>query len=54
MKAPQIIIISLFALTLLTNAIKHGQRRRGTVSFWMALVSVAIQAALLWWGGFFG
>ena len=54
MKAPQIIIIALFALSLGANLMVHGQPKTGKYNFWTALLAAAIKIAVLWWGGFFG
>ena len=54
MGIPQILVIVLWALSLGLTLAKHGEPRGGKESVWTALVGVAIMAALLWWGGFWG
>jgi succinate dehydrogenase/fumarate reductase cytochrome b subunit len=51
---PQIIILSLYILSLGIHLAKHGTKRTGTYSFWGSLVTVIVLFALLYWGGFFG
>ena len=54
MRAPQIIIIALFAICLGMSLANNGKVRIRKESFGMTCVSVAIYTTLLWWGGFFG
>lgn len=54
MRAPQIIIIALYAICLGMSLAKNGKVEIRKESFAMTCVSVAIHATLLWWGGFFG
>lgn len=53
MGIPQIIIIVLYAMTLLVSAHEHGKPREGKTNFWISLLGVAIIFGLLIWGGFF-
>lgn len=53
MGVPQIIIIVLYALTLLSAAYEHGEPYEHNKNFWGSLVGVAIVFGLLIWGGFF-
>lgn len=53
MKSPQIVMIILFAISLLLTSNQHGKAKEGKYNFWAALVSVMIQVAVLYWGGFF-
>lgn len=53
MKAPQIILCVLFAISLMCNAYLHGKPKAGTYSVWPALAGAGIEFGLLWWGGFF-
>lgn len=53
MGIPQIIIICLLATALGIALAKHGEPKEGYYSFWVQLLSVAIDVGLLWWGGFF-
>lgn len=50
---PQILMIVLFAVTLLLTANKHDKPREGKYNFWSALIAIIIQVGLLYWGGFF-
>ena len=52
MKAPQIIMIVLMAITLFNDMQHHGEPKKGTVNFWSTVLSLCISVALLWWGGF--
>ena len=52
MKAPQIIVIVLMSISLLTTAHDHGKPRKDN-NFWTTLLSTAITFGLLVWGGFF-
>jgi hypothetical protein len=52
MKAPQIILIVLYAAGLLLAANNHKQPRTDE-NFWTSLISCAIVIGLLIWGGFF-
>lgn len=54
MRLPQIIIIALYSMNLGINLVKNGEQRTGNYSFFTALIAVAINIALLRWGGFFG
>ena len=53
MKAPQIIMIVLYALSLGTELVKHGRVYEQKHNFWLSLLGVAISVAILVWGGFF-
>lgn len=53
MRAPQIIMIALFAINLCLNAYLHGKPREGKYSFWTTLIGQAMKVGLLLWGGFF-
>lgn len=52
MKAPQIIMIIMYVLALWVAFTEHG-KSAGKRNFWVTLLSVAIEVALLKWGGFF-
>jgi hypothetical protein len=52
MGGAQITTIALLALGFGMTAAKHGQPRTGTYSVNAALIAVAVNVALLWWGGF--
>lgn len=53
MGVPQIILIVLYAVSLLLNANSHGTPKEGKNNFFMALLRGAIMVTLLIWGGFF-
>lgn len=53
MKAPQIIIIVMYAMSLGIAAVQHGEPRNDKNNFFISSIAVAIQVALLIWGGFF-
>ena len=53
MKAPQIIMIVLYALSLGTEITKHGKITEQKHNFWISLLGVAISVSILIWGGFF-
>ena len=53
MGAAQIIMIVLFALGLGVTVAKHGQPK-GNYSIGENIIGIAINVALLWWGGFWG
>jgi len=49
---PQIALIALFAMSLGATIAKRGQKREN-YSVTSALISIAMQGGLLYWGGFF-
>jgi hypothetical protein len=51
MHAPQIILLVLWAIGLTQSIRDHGQARKPE-NAWAGIVAMAINAALLWWGGF--
>ena len=51
--APQIIYLVLVLIALLAAANSHGKMEKRPKSFWISLVSIAVQAGLMYWGGFF-
>jgi len=53
MRAPQIIVITLYAINLLFTAYMHGKPKIGRENFWTALIGNACGVGLLIWGGFF-
>lgn len=53
MRAPQIILIVIYAIDLLCAANLHGKQRTGKWSFWRDLAGTACVFGLLIWGGFF-
>lgn len=52
MEAPQIIVIGLWALSVGLTWAKHGTPETGNHNAFLSILSVAIMAGLLWWGGF--
>lgn len=52
MNGGQITMLVLFGLSLGCNLAQHGKPRTGTNNFWKALLSIAIEVCVLWWGGF--
>lgn len=54
MGTPQIIMISLIALSGGIAMAQHGKPKKGKESFGVFLFSATFQVGLLYWGGFFG
>jgi hypothetical protein len=50
---PQAIILFLFGVSLLLASHVHDKPKKGVHNFWVTFVSVLINFALLYWGGFF-
>lgn len=53
MKAPQIIMIVLFAMDIGFVISQHGKPSK-PINAWSSLIAAVIQIGLLIWGGFFG
>ena len=54
MRAPQIIMISIFTASVVLNLVNHGEYRRDDkYNFWSTLIATVIEVAILKWGGFF-
>lgn len=53
MEWPQIVWISVIAVSLLLNARDHGKPKEGKHNFFIGLVVLSIQLFLLIMGGFF-
>lgn len=51
---PQVIYLALMGLSLGVEMTKHGQPKTGKHNFGVMLIALAIQIALMRWGGFFG
>lgn len=49
---PQIVMIGLFAANLTINLIKHGDKRTDHYNFGTAILGIAIESFLLYYGGF--
>jgi len=54
MKAPQIIWFVIAALNILLSSILHGKPKEEKHNGFTAITGTALNALLLWWGGFFG
>lgn len=54
LKAPQIIWLSLNVIALGVGAAEHGKPRKGVHSVTDAVISIALNFGLYYWGGFFG
>jgi len=50
---PQIVYLLLMALGLGIAMERHGKPKADKYNFTIDLISTALSAALLWWGGFF-
>jgi hypothetical protein len=50
----QIVWIALMALSFGIAIAKHGQLRDGKYNAWITLISLVIETAILYLGGFFG
>ena len=53
MNAPQITVIVLWAISFGLTAAKNGQPKTGNESVLVTVTAIAINALILWWGGFF-
>lgn len=51
MGAPQVAIIVLYTLSVGLVWARHGMPRKGNHNVFMSLISCAIVAGILWWGG---
>jgi LPXTG-motif cell wall-anchored protein len=49
---PQVIMILLFGCGAGSCLVEHGAPKTGKNNAWTGLISAALMAALLWWGGF--
>ena len=54
MGVPQIIYICLFAMGIGMEIVRHGKEKEGKHNATLTLISTAICATVLWWGGFWG
>ena len=50
---PQNILMTIYAIRLGIYIARHGQPKTGKENVWSALLSLAINLGLLYWGGFF-
>ena len=51
MEAPQIIMIMVFTLAFVVNALLHGKPQK-PYNLWSTIVAIIFNTVLLWWGGF--
>jgi hypothetical protein len=51
MKAPQIVMICMYAIALTYALVRHGEKN-DPISVWRTLASVVMSVLILWWGGF--
>ena len=49
--APQAILLSLYFVSLVLNCVENGKQT--TTRWWASAINLAINLALLTWGGFF-
>ena len=49
---PQIVMLVLYLFNVVLSAVHHGEEQ-GTYNVWTTLVGIAINLAILKWGGFF-
>lgn len=52
MGIPQIIMVVMMAMSVGLYLGKHGQQKKEKYNVWVAILTAAIEFALLWWGGF--
>lgn len=50
---PQILMLLLISINLLTAAHLHGKPKEGNYSFWYSIINAIVLLALLYFGGFF-
>ena len=49
---PQIVILVLYLLNFLLSAVHHGEEQE-PYNVWMTMLGIAVNFAILKWGGFF-
>lgn len=49
--APQAILLALYFMSLVFNCVNDGEQ--STTHWWANAISIAVNLALLMWGGFF-
>lgn len=54
MRAPQIILLGMYLLSIGMALAKDGQPKEGNHSFVATVVAAGIVCGVLWWGGFWG
>jgi len=52
MSAPQITMITLYAIGLGVAFAQHGSPKSGTENFWITAAATGVAIGILWWGGF--
>lgn len=52
MNVPQLVLLCLWFFSLGFALHDHGKPKKGTENVVSLVVSLAIHAAILWWGGF--
>ena len=50
----QLALTALYLMSLGIHLTRHGEPKTGKYSFWIALISCAIEFSLLYFGGFYG
>lgn len=50
---PQIIVIVLLVAMLSQSFYNHGKPKEGKHNFWITLLAIVTELAILYWGGFF-
>jgi len=48
---PQAILLALYFMSLVVNCVKDGEQ--STTHWWASAIAIAVNLALLTWGGFF-
>lgn len=48
---PQEIMLALYIMSFAINCVKDGEQT--TTHWWVSAISIAVELALLMWGGFF-
>lgn len=51
---PQVVMIFLLGCDFTIDLIKHGEPKEGKYNVWTAMVAVALNAYILYKGGFWG
>lgn len=49
---PQIVILVLYLLSFVLHAVHHGEERE-PYNVWITMLGIAVNFAILKWGGFF-
>ena len=51
---PQIVMIVIGSIGIGVNLVKHGERRTDKYNVWVSIIGCAIEAIILYFGGFWG